>query len=159
MKKIHPNSFLIRSLMVIGFACALFSFSFKPGGDSFSVYLNDKLLLQQFVHLKEKPKTISLQQASSADVLRIHYSHCGKMGVARNLFLKDDQNRTLKAWKFENSEDGDKGAMTVQAADIATIQKKNGFRKMSLIYSSEQLPDGILIAYVSKDANAEASIK
>jgi hypothetical protein len=159
MKNIHPNSIVIRSLIVIGFACALLSFSLKPGGDSFSVYLNDKLLLQQFVHLKEKTKTISLQQASSADVLRIHYSHCGKMGVARNLFLKDDQNRTLKSWRFENSEDGDKGAMIVQAADIASIQKKNGLKKMSLVYSSEQLPDGIVIAYVSKESDAEASIK
>lgn len=145
--------------MAIVFVSALFSFSRKPGGDSFSVYLNDKLLVQQFVHLKEKTKTLSVQQTSSADVLKIHYSHCGKMGVARNLFIKDEQSRILKTWKFQDSEDGDKGAMTVQLAEVASIQKKNGNKKMTLLYSSQQLPDGIVLMHVNVEAAAEASIK
>ena len=71
------------SFLIAAFVCIMLSsFDSAPGGDSFTIYLNDKLLVQQFVHLKEKTKTISVQQASANDVIRVHYSHCGKMGIA-----------------------------------------------------------------------------
>jgi hypothetical protein len=159
MKTIHLKLLVIRSLVVIVFAFSLASFMRKPGGDSFTIYLNDKLLVQQFVHLKEKTKTISLQQASANDVVKVHYSHCGKMGIARNLFLKDQQNKTLKVWKFEDSNDGDKGAMRFQANEVARLQKASGNKTLSLIYASEQLPEGFVLANISTSGEVEASIK
>jgi hypothetical protein len=159
MKTLDAKQVLIRSVLVLIFSVSLSSFNSKPGGDSFTISLNDRLLIQQYVHQKEKAKTISLQQASANDVLKIHYSHCGKMGVARNLFLKDEQNKTIKVWKFQDSDDGNKGAMKVQAAELASIQKKNLNKTLSLVYSAEQLPEGILLAHISNQGEIEASIK
>jgi hypothetical protein len=159
MKTIHLKLLVIRSLIVIVFAFSLASFMRKPGGDSFTIYLNDKLLVQQFVHLKEKTKTISLQQASANDVIKVHYSHCGKMGVARNLSVKDQQNKTLKAWRFEDSNDGDKGVMKFQASEVARLQKASGNKTLSLIYTSEQLPEGFVLVNISVRSEVQASIK
>lgn len=159
MKTLLNKGFGIK-LMIAVFVCALLSaFDTPPGGDTFTIYLNDKLLVKQFVHMKEKTKTISLQEASANDVLKIHYSHCGKMGVARNLIIKDQQNKTVKAWKFEDSSDGDQGAMIVNASDIGKIQKSAGGRLLSLVYSSEQLPEGIVLASFSNHGEVKASLK
>jgi hypothetical protein len=158
MKTTTKNKIAITS--VIALLCVLLSsFAHRPGGDSFTISLNNKVLVQQYVHLKEKPKSISLHQASANDVVRIHYSHCGKMGIARVVTIKDQQSKTLKVWKFEDSDDGDKGAMKVQAGDIAKLQKSAGNKTLSLIYSSEQLPEGLVLANISSSAEVEASIK
>lgn len=158
MKTIMKNKAVIAS--AIALLCVLLSsFANRPGGDSFSIYLNDKLLIQQFVHMKEKTKTISLQNASANDVIKVHYSHCGKMGIARNLFIKDSQNKTLKAWKFENSDDGDKGSMRVSALEITKLQKATGNKQLTLVYSSEQLPAGFVLANISDSGDAQASSK
>lgn len=149
----------IKVMMAVFVSALLSSFDAPPGGDSYTIYLNDKLLVRQFVHLKEKTKTISLQEASANDVLKVHYSHCGKMGVARNLAIKDHQNRLVKAWKFEDSSDGDTGAMAVNASEVAKIQRSAGSKAMSLVYSSEQLPEGIVLASISNGGDVKASIK
>ena len=157
MKTLMKNKIAITCM--IGLLCVLLSsFASRPGGDSFSIYLNDKLLIQQYVHMKEKTKTISLQQASANDIIRVHYSHCGKMGTDRSLFIKDSQNKTLKSWKFEDSNDGDNGAMRVSAAEVAKLQKAAGNKTLSLVYSSEQLHEGFILANIS-NSDAQASIK
>ncbi len=81
------------------------------------------------------------------------------MGIARNLMIRDQQNKTIKAWKFENSSDGDKGAMTVQATDLVNLQKSNVGNKLSLVYSSDQLPEGKVLALITSDGEVQASIK
>jgi hypothetical protein len=159
MKTLDAKQLAIRSLVVLISAMSLFSFETLPGGDSFSIYMNDKLLVQQFVHLKEKAKTISVQQVSANDVLKIQYSHCGKIGVARNLLLKDEHNKTIKTWKFRDSDDVNKAPMTIQAVDVAAIQKQNSSKKLSLVYLSEQLPDGIVVAYFGNEDTIKASIE
>lgn len=149
---------IIASMITLLSSEMLSSFEIAPGGDSFTIYLNDKLLVQQYVHLKEKTKTVSLQQASADDVVRIHYSHCGKMGISRNLMLKD-QNKTLKAWKFEDAQDGDTGAMRISVGDIRKLQKASGNKTLMIVYSSEQLPDGFTLANISPTSQVEASVK
>ena len=158
MKTMMKNKIAITS--AIALLCLLLSaFANRPGGDSFSIYLNDKLLIQQFVHAKEKTKTISLVNASANDVIKVHYSHCGKMGIARNLYIKDSQQKTLKAWKFDDSADGDKGAMRVSALEIAKLQKATGNKTLSLVYASEQLREGFVLVTISDNGDAQASIK
>lgn len=159
MKTIIKKRFGVTSGIAVLVCVLLSSFDSPPGGDSFTVYLNDKLLVQQYVHNKEKTKTISLQQASASDIIKVHYSHCGKMGIARNLFIKDQQNKTLKAWKFEDSNDGDKGSMKLQAGEVAKLQKGSANKTLSLVYSSEQLPEGFVLVHISASGDVEASIK
>ncbi len=149
------------ALVLCAFAMLISSFdSFdnRPGGDSFTIYLNDKLVVEQYVHMKEKTKTISLTGAADNDVLRIHYSHCGKMGVARVLAVKDSQNKIVKIWKFQDSSDANAGAMKVTVGDINKISKTSGNKSLSLVYSSEQLRDGITLATLSSN-DVRASLK
>lgn len=159
MKTIIGKRAAISCGIAVVVSIMLSAFDSAPGGDSFTIYLNDKLLVQQYVHNKEKTKTISLQRASANDVIKVHYSHCGKMGMARNLYIKDQQNKTLKAWKFEDSSDGDKGSMKVQATEVVKLQKTVGIKTLSLVYSSEQLPEGFVLAHISTNGDVEASIK
>ncbi|HEY0742025.1 MAG TPA: hypothetical protein VGD40_11215 [Chryseosolibacter sp.] len=159
MKTLLNKGFGIK-MMIAVFVCTLLAaFDTPPGGDSFTIYLNDKLLVKQFVYLKEKTKTISLQEASANDVLKIHYSHCGKMGVARNLTIKDEQNKIVKAWKFDDSSDANTGAMSVNASEVRKIQKSAGSKTLLLVYSSELLPEGIVLANISNSGEVKASIE
>lgn len=157
--KTTKTKLIIASMVTLVVSVMLSSFEITPGGDSFTIYLNDKLLVQQYVHLKEKTKTVSLQQASAEDVVRIHYSHCGKMGISRNLIIKDQNSKTLKAWKFEDAQDGDKGAMRISVGDIRKLEKASGNKTLTIVYSSEQLPYGLVLANVVASAQVEASVK
>src|SRR5690242_17933028 len=94
----------IRSLVVLVFCTALLSFAERPGGDTFSIYLNEKLLLQQHVWLERGVKDISLAGTKLNDVLKIQYSHCGKTGTARSLAVLNDESRIVKTWHFADSD-------------------------------------------------------
>ncbi len=159
MKKYINRTMAIRSLVFMVIATALFSFSRVPGGDSYTIYLNDKLLIQHYVYKGENLKPISLGGVTANDILKVHYSHCGKMGVARVLTVRDNGLNTLKTWKYPDSSDGSEGAMTCKAADIVSLQHANPNRKLLLYYSSEQLPEGRVLATINANDGAKASLK
>jgi hypothetical protein len=139
------NSRTLLTMLSAALFFTMLSFSPKPGGDSFTIHLNDKLLFETYVYKKETTKTISLTTASDADVLKIHYSHCGKMGIGRKLALVDSRNREIKTWKFEDSSDGHKGAMTITVGEINRAQKNATDKSLSLVYSAQQLEEGITL--------------
>jgi hypothetical protein len=150
-----PNSKLIavKSLLIL-FSAALFSFSVKKGGDSFEVWLNGKRVLQQYVHVAKGVQTLHLTQTSDNDKLDIYYSHCGQTGKSRYITIKDEKNRPLKVWKF-NDATGNNVAMSFKLKDLLSL-KKNKTDKLNLFYSSSQLPDGRLLATI--DSGNETGI-
>jgi hypothetical protein len=150
-----PNSKLIavKSLLIL-FSAALFSFSVKKGGDSFEVWLNGKRVLQQNVHVAKGVQTLHLTQTSDNDKLDIYYSHCGQTGKSRYITIKDEKNRPLKVWKF-NDATGNNVAMSFKLKDLLSL-KKNKTDKLNLFYSSSQLPDGRLLATI--DSGNETGI-
>jgi hypothetical protein len=150
-----PNSKLIavKSLLIL-FSAALFSFSVKKGGDSFEVWLNGKRVLQQYVHVAKGVQTLNLTQTSDNDKLDIYYSHCGQTGKNRYITIKDEKNRPLKVWKF-NDATGNNVAMSFKLKDLLSL-KKNKTDKLNLFYSSSQLPDGRLLATI--DSGNETGI-
>ena len=130
--------------MITLVVCAsLFSFSSGMGGDSYEIYLNKKLLLQQFVSQSSGVKTLQLNQKDYNGQIDIYYSHCGQTGKARNITIKDGQNQVLKEWHFS---DGDNTAMSCKVKDILNLQEKNN--KLNLFYSSQLLPKGRLLASI-----------
>ena len=159
MKKQNLKTLAIRSLVFTIVATALFSFSRVPGGDSYTIYMNDKLLIQHYVHKGENPKTISLAGVTNNDVFKVHYSHCGKMGVARVLQIRDNGLNPLKTWKFQDSPDGSASAMTCKATDVLALQQANPTRKISLYYTSLELPEGKMLASFSLNDGVKASLK
>jgi hypothetical protein len=125
----------------------IFSFS-VPGGDHFEIYLNKKLILQDFVSQNASVKTVALDQQNVNDEVNIYYSHCGKLGSKRTIVIKDGKN-VLKQWRF--SDVGSKKFMSFGAKELLSFQSKNGDKKLNLVYSSEQLPEGRLLATIFLD--------
>jgi len=143
--KLNSKWMAVKSLLIL-FSATLFSFSSKKGGDSFEVWLNGKRVLQQYVHVAKGVQTLQLAQASENDKLDIYYNHCGQTGKNRYITIKDKNNRPLKVWKFADAA-GSNVAMSFKLKDILSL-KKNKTDKLNLFYSSNELPNGRLLAII-----------
>jgi hypothetical protein len=137
------RSKLLKSFAIIFSTAFLFSFTAKPGGEGFEVFLNNKVVLQQFGSAMKTVKTLSLEQAAPNDQLAIIYHHCGQMGKDRVLTIKDNLGNTLKKWNFKD--EGSK--MVCRVKDLLSLQKGNG--ALTVFYSSKELPEGRELAILS----------
>ena len=127
------------------------SFSANKGGEGFEIFLNNKLVLQQFGSQMNTVKSIQLPQRFSDDQLVIKYHHCGQVGKNRSITIKDEKNKILKEWKFANMSSANlsisDAAMACKVKDILSLQKSNP-GKLNLYYSSNELPAGRLLATI-----------
>jgi|SRR5690349_3247086 len=156
MHQQHQGGYVaIRSLTVLVLCAALFSFDERPGGDTFSIYLNEKLLLQQHVWLERGVKDISLAGTKATDVLRIQYSHCGKTGTARSLAVLNGENKIIKTWSFA---DTDPVRMEVAVAELLKLQKTSG-RPLHLVYASTEMPEGKTLVNIEAPDAPRASLR
>lgn len=146
--KSYSKFFAVKTLLIV--ACAgLFSFSAKRGGDSFEIWLNGKRVLQQFVHVSKAVQTLQISSTSDNDKLVVFYNHCGQPGKDRYITIKDENNRALKVWKFEDAVDNN-AAMEFKLKDILSL-RKNKAEKLGLSYSSHELPEGKMLAIIAGD--------
>lgn len=137
---------LHRNLKTIGAATvttllfiAMASFTAKPGGtDSYEIYLNNKLLLKQYVTQPLTLKSLQLNKTNINDQLVIYYSHCGQIGKGRKIAIRDEKGNIVKEWKFANNGDG----MTIPVKELLALEQKN---LLSIFYTSEQLPQGRML--------------
>lgn len=150
MKSIIGTCGTLKLLMWIAMSAILFSFSGDMGTDSYKVYLNDKLVLQQYVMRQAATIPIlPLEGAVPTDELRIYYNHCGKIGTSRKISIMSDADKKLKDWSFANVNGTDTG-MNFQLKDIQSLGKVNA--KIKVMYTSNEIPDGIpLASIVTKD--------
>ena len=150
MLHISKKRVAIKLLVPIGLVVLLSAFSGSMGTDSFTISLNGKTLLQQYVTRDETTKSLQLDQRDYNDQLIISYNHCGEVGTNRTIVLKDGQNKLLKEWHFADaagtSPVGPNAAMSCKVKDIFDLQKANGSDKINLYYSARQLPNGRLLA-------------
>ena len=140
------NLKLLSKFMICFAVCtALFSFSVKPGSDSFTIYLNNKLMIQQYVTRDEAVKNLVLNESYSDDLLNINYSHCGKTGSGRTISFMDHQKKVLKKWNFSD----DSGeAVSVKVGDVLALQKMSKNNSLKLVYASNELPEGRTLAVI-----------
>ena len=99
----HPNfkSTLVKVFTLIVLGLTMFSFAGRAGGDSYKIYLNKKLITEQYVSQPSSGLiSLNLDKANYKDQIVIYYSHCGTTGKGRSIVLKDEQNKILKEWKF-----------------------------------------------------------
>jgi hypothetical protein len=125
----------------------LFSFSSGTGGEGFEIYLNNKLLLQQYGSQMDAVKSLQLDQSSYNDQLTIRYHHCGKVGKNRSITIRDGGNKILKEWHFADVA-GTDAAMSCKVKDILGLKKGNGKITLNLYYTSSELPKGRMLASV-----------
>ena len=156
MKKFNyqPTIFFV---LLLSLSAMLFSFSVKTaeklfpsdfGGEGFEVYLNNKLVLQQFGDKMDNVKSIQLDQSASNGQLAIRYFHCGQPGKNRVVTIKDEQNVVLKEWRFGDTKDAS-AKLCCNVKDILSLPKIKAGKKVNLFYTSTQLPKGRLLAVLT----------
>jgi len=145
MTKTISNMKAMVILAAVAVATTLSSFSAKKGGEGFEIFLNSKLVLQQFGNQMNNVKSIELDKRFLNDQLVIKYHHCGQVGKDRSITIKDAQNKVLKEWKYANTSTASlasDAAMSCKVKDILSLQTG----KLNLYYSSAELPKGRLLA-------------
>jgi hypothetical protein len=146
MKTLNKK-FIAMASMLLSLCFTLFSFSEPKGGEGFEIYLNNKLVLQQYGSQLNAVKSLQLDARSSTEELTIKYHHCGRVGKSRNITIKDGQNNILKEWRFADVANAD-AAMACKVKEILSLKKGNGTNTLNLYYSSSELPKGRQLASI-----------
>lgn len=128
-------------------ALSLITFIAKAGGDSYQIYLNNKLILKQYVVQPLNIKSLQLDKANFNDQLVIIYSHCGQTGKGRSIAIKDNNGKILKEWKFANAT-GSNETMVIPAKELLQLAKNNTITHLTLYYTAQQLPKGRMLTSV-----------
>jgi hypothetical protein len=143
VSKIFPVGMFAAFLSVI-----LFSFARPtPGGDSYSIYLNDKVLAQYFVYSKKAIPEIQLTSQSGSDKVEVEYSHCGKSGRERIITIRNSEDKMVKTWKFPDVS-GKNSRMSLPMQEVATVLKGN-LQTLKLYYTSKEIPEGKMLAVIN----------
>ncbi|MBK7680472.1 MAG: hypothetical protein WAU29_14675 [Chitinophagaceae bacterium] len=141
------KSIMTKSMLALAICATLVSFRNKPGGEGFEIFLNNKVVVQQFGNDMSKVKNIQLTQSLAAGQLTIKYHHCGRIGKNRIVTVKDAHNKVLKEFNYADAATP-VAVMTVNLKDLLNLMKGNN--QLKLYYSSSELPNGRMLVSISK---------
>jgi len=148
-KKIRQAAFWTL-LAALGLASLAFT---KPaGGDSFEIYLDNQLLMQQYLFRDAATKTVNLPTPGNNKSLIVKYSHCGVAGKNRSISLKDAHSLLLKKYSYADAVDPKKG-MVIPIKDIPSGVQ------VQLFYQSKELPDGKTLVYLDMKNDPATRVK
>ncbi len=147
-----PNAKTIFASLLAALVIGLITMAFSPklGLDSYEIYLNDKLILKQYINQPLNLRTLQLDKAAPEDLLWVKYNHCtikSGSGSERVIVLKDNNGHELKQWAFANSPSENK-AMKVSVAELRQLEKDHAAHQISMYYKSKELADAELLAYL-----------
>ena len=149
MKQIK-NFAAVKLLLLVAVCATLFSFSGNVGGESFEIFLNGKLMIQQHLYQKPPVASLTLDPQSVQDEVKVHYNNCGHTDTGRTLTIRDEQNKILKEWQF-----ADAATMTWKVKDISLLEKKS---RLTLCYSSKELPKVRVLASLVLSKETQAAL-
>jgi hypothetical protein len=152
MKK---KTFLYSGL-VLSLAILLSGFVSPLGGEGYQIFLDNKLVLEQFGNDMKQVKNLQLDPTQLKSELRVKFYHCGMAGKSRILELRTPGKQVLRQWQFAN-EEGKNFAITVPVKDILDLQKKAGAGTLHLFYSSKEAPEGRFLAGIITSEKSIAS--
>lgn len=150
MKKIKFNLAFMITFTLITLSFTGFSFNPKFGLDSFSIYLNDKLILKQTVNQPVSLRVLPLNTARETDMLRINYTHCtikNGAGTSRTLTLQDEKGNILKKWVFADARGADLN-MVIPVKELVKFESSHGSKKLSLHYTARELPNSEMLSMI-----------
>ncbi|GAA0880517.1 hypothetical protein GCM10009119_34870 [Algoriphagus jejuensis] len=150
MKTMKVKIALCSALLAIVLGLVTMSFSPRLGLDGYEIYLNDKLIMKQYINQPLNLRTLQLDKAAPEDMLWIKYNHCtikSGSGSERVIVLKDMKGHELKQWKFANSPSENK-PMKVSVAELRQLEKEHADHQVSMYYKSKELADAELLAYL-----------
>src|SRR5882672_6567642 len=123
MKKIISFSW-VNALVGVALGATLLSFSILPGAHSVQVYLDSKLVLDQYINFKSDAPKLTLDPTEKYSQLIVKYNECGRTVTGRALTLKDDHNKVLKDWRYEGASTGYSESMSCAVKDIIALKPK-----------------------------------
>jgi hypothetical protein len=155
MKKIiHLSSPILLTLL-----CAvLFSFAPLPGAHNYKVFLDGKLIHEQYTDLKKEAPSVFINPQGDNKELSIRYSECGRTVNGRMLSVTDNSGKLLKEWKFDGESKGFENPMTIKVKDVIALKQK-GSNTLKLYYASREFPEGYQVASlkIGKDTNTASN--
>lgn len=127
--------------------------SFKPGGDSYEIYLGKERLAEHFVHFSKSTPAIKLTSQNAKEQLSIFYNHCGKLGNARMITIRSKDSKIEKTWKFPDAHlsanlIGGAKFMKIDVNEIIELKKKAGKNQLRIYYTSKELSQGMMLATI-----------
>jgi hypothetical protein len=125
----------------------LFGFSATTGAHNVQVYLDNKLMIDQYIDHKAVAAKLDLDRAENHDQLIVKYSECGRTVTGRKITIKDSDNKVLKEWEFKGSSAGFQEPMPCPIKDILALKPKKD-NALKLYYSSDDFPEGQQFAYL-----------
>lgn len=137
MRPINLRSTTLFAVLATFILCA---FTPLPGGYSYEVYLNDRLVIQEHLYGRKEAPTVPLNTTAAQDELSIMFNDCNKVDTSRKISLKTEDDKTLKEWTFADSPDL-KDHMDIKVSEITVFRKNHSTVK--LMYSSKQVSDGV----------------
>jgi hypothetical protein len=140
---------IMLSALLALFCLSLSSFSPRPGGENYRIYINKKLIMEKFISNNMVTTYLTLTQGNINDKIDVMYNHCGQTGTSRHLVIKDENNRVVKDLRFPDAKGSDI-MMHFEAKEILSLQKGDNPPKLKLYYSSKELPNGKLLATLIK---------
>jgi len=138
----------IRTIVLLTLTTSLFAFSSNFGGESFQIYLNNKLLVKEFVSTGHAPQSFSLDKATYHQQVDIYYSHCGQVGKERTITIRDDNNVVYKQIHYPEF-NGKNSGMSFHVSDFLDWDNRKGIDQLGIYYSSKELPKGRLLATIN----------
>jgi hypothetical protein len=146
------------TLLGVALCAILFSFSSIIGAHSFQVFLDSKLVIDQYVDSKSQIPTLLLDPAENHSQLIVKYNECGRTVTGRTIAIKDDKNQVVKEWRFEGETSGYKDPMTCPVKDITALKQRES-STFKLYYSSKEFPEGQQIASLVINGEAKTALK
>jgi hypothetical protein len=135
-----------KSLMVLIALCALFSaFAPLPGAHSFQVYLDDKVVADQYIDRTRTAPKITIDPAENHKQLVVKYNECNRTVSGRVLTIKDTDDKVLKELKFDGTSKGFENPMSCNVRDLVALKPKTG-NTLKLYYASVDFPEGQHVA-------------
>lgn len=143
-KHMQPVTSILRKAAALAIIClSIFSIQARAGADYFKVYLNNKLILEQYVGKTIDLKQLQLDRSNINDQLVFHYSHCGQIGTGRKVAVIDAKGNIIKEWKFEDVS-GKHAGMIIPVKELLQLKQDD----LQFVYTAKELPKGQLMAAV-----------
>ena len=132
------KSIMTKATLLLTICAALFSFTTRPGGEGFEIYLNNKVMIQKFgAKDMNTVQSLQLHQSDADDQLIVKYHHCGKVGKNRIITIKDGTNKLLKQFNYADASTP-VAEMALKMQEIFNLRKGSN-STFHLYYSSSEL--------------------
>ncbi len=129
---------IVKAFTLAIFSSMIFSVTANAGVDTYSIYLNKKLLFKQSIDKPLTLQSLQLDDAKPNDELIIYYNQCNapnKTASGRSIVIKDAIGKTIKVWKFDDVK-GSNQAMIIPIKELIALQKKSATSSLFLVYNA-----------------------